>query len=548
MYETFFKFHSRPFPSAPQTKTYFPAAIIENARSTLSRVVERSEGPGLVCGPPGTGKTLLCQLLAEQFQDRFAVALLACGRLKTCTALFQAILYELGLPFRGMNEGELRLSLMDYLEPKSAGHHGLLLLVDEAHTLPLRLLDELRMITNLVRDGQPRVRVVLAGASELEERFASPKLGSFSQRVAGRCYLEPLDSVETTEYVRAQIAAAGGDAARLVTDDALRSVYRATDGIPRLINQVCDHALILASLGGHQQLTSEAIDESWADLQQLPPPWSPASDSGGDAQVVEFGNLDDDSADLPEAIPFRGAPSKQGPSPLHVSEPEEQLDAIAEQLSTIENGGAPLAASGTEVELDFPEFSDPFGERFAEEEVVVHRYSSDVEIFADVPRVSSWEGQQLGSMLEAIDAAQPWQESPQQPNVRITQPVAEDATKPTAAQQSASSTFSPASDPVLPEEPIPAAATAGLSGSAANMVGQDPGGTPENGPTEELNSRTEPVVRPDDRSLDKLAGVASDRDVIVVEDDPTTVPLTQPSGAEPRKPEFRQLFARLRRG
>ena len=98
MYEAFFEFHSRPFVSPPQTKTYFPGAVIENARQTLTRLIARGEGPGLIIGPPGTGKTLLCQLLGEQFQDQFAVAVLSCGRLKTSQAMLQAVLYELGSP------------------------------------------------------------------------------------------------------------------------------------------------------------------------------------------------------------------------------------------------------------------------------------------------------------------------------------------------------------------------------------------------------------------------------------------------------------------
>ncbi len=203
MYEAFFKFHSRPFVSAPQPKSYFPATVIEAARTTLERLVDRGEGPGLIIGPPGTGKTLLCQMLGQQFAGRLRVVLLSSGRLKTCKALLQAILYELGLPYRGLDEGELRLALLDHLEPTPDGPEGLLLLVDEAHTLSWRLLDELRLITNLVRDGQPRVRVVLAGGPSLEERFASPKLSSFAQRLAGRCYLEPLDGAETAAYVRA---------------------------------------------------------------------------------------------------------------------------------------------------------------------------------------------------------------------------------------------------------------------------------------------------------------------------------------------------------
>ena len=113
--------------------------------------------------------------------------------------------------------------MVDFLAPGEQGAAALLLLVDEAHTLPLRVLEEIRMVTNLVRDGQPSVRVVLAGSPVLEERFASPKLSAFAQRLAARCYLEPLDAAETSAYVRSQIEAIGGDPARLVDDQVLRA-------------------------------------------------------------------------------------------------------------------------------------------------------------------------------------------------------------------------------------------------------------------------------------------------------------------------------------
>ena len=193
MYESFFQLSARPFAAAPQVDRYFPAHAIENARQTLTRVIERAEGAGLVVGPTGTGKSLLLQVLAEQFRDRFDVALLANGHLTTRRALLQAISFELGLPYRGLEEGELRLSLIDHLAPGTRCPQGMLLLLDEAHRLPLRLMEEVRMITNLVRNGQPRVRLVLAGSVALEERFARPDLESFSQRLSARCYLETLD-------------------------------------------------------------------------------------------------------------------------------------------------------------------------------------------------------------------------------------------------------------------------------------------------------------------------------------------------------------------
>ena len=150
------------------------------------------------------------------------------------------------------------------------------------------------MITNLVRDGQPRVRLVLAGSPALEERFASPKLDSFSQRLAARCYLAALNREETTHYARFQISVVGGDPDRVFDGSAYESIYRATDGIPRLINQVCDHALILTALGECRTVTAAAIEEAWSDLQQLPTPWQPGSNGREAAPaVVEFAPLDD---------------------------------------------------------------------------------------------------------------------------------------------------------------------------------------------------------------------------------------------------------------
>src|SRR5262245_5548935 len=117
MYESFFGFSERPFAAVPLAKRYFPAAIAEHARQALARCIQRDEGVGLLTGPAGTGKSILCQVLAIQFCGQMEVALLTSGRLCTRRALLQAILFELGLPYRGMEESELRLSLIDHLSP-----------------------------------------------------------------------------------------------------------------------------------------------------------------------------------------------------------------------------------------------------------------------------------------------------------------------------------------------------------------------------------------------------------------------------------------------
>ena len=185
----------------------------------------------------------------------------------------------------------------------------------------------------------------------------------------------------------------------LFDDDALSSVFRATDGVPRLVNQLCDHALILASLGGARRVSGDTIEEAWADLQQLPAPSNSQSGESQSACVVEFGGLDDASEELPEAIPFRAATVR----PLHIATPNEPDYASPGRQPSGKDKSIHAPQSVTEVELDFPEFGDAIGEQFEEEEIVLDRYASDADIFADAPRVSSWEGRQIGSMLEPLD-------------------------------------------------------------------------------------------------------------------------------------------------
>jgi len=380
MYDIYFGFDKRPFASAPQIDQYFPGTAIEAARLTLTRCIERCEGVGMVVGPSGTGKSLLCLMLADQFRDAFKVALLSSGRLSTRRNLLQVILYELGRPYRKMDEGELRLALIDYLTADEDCPQGMVLLVDEAHTLPLRLLDEIRMLTNIARDGQPRVRLVLAGSSLLEERFASPKLDSFNQRLVARCYLESFNRDETQQYIHAQIETAGGSPEKVFAAEACQSVYQATDGVPRLINQVCDHAMLLAYVNGWRRLEAAHIEEAWADLQQLPTPWNGESQDADAAEsVIEFGRLDDQGDETdeldeaePSMPPLRISPETDQPD-TEAAEPAEQLHRIERMLADVEEDFQPAGSIQPEVELVF---EDPFREVFAEEEVVTDRYGT----------------------------------------------------------------------------------------------------------------------------------------------------------------------------
>ena len=507
MYESFFQLARRPFASAPRIDQFYPARSIETARQTLSRCIQRAEGVGLLVGPSGTGKSLVCQLLAAEFRGKFAVVPLGCGRMSTRRSLLQAILFELGLPYRGMQEGELRLALFDRLANIQQCPGGMLLIVDEAHTLPMRLLEEVRLITNVVLDGQPRVRLALVGNRSLEERLASPKLEAISQRIAARCYLEPLDRDETMAYVTAQTTAAGGG--EIFDEDALTAVFHATDGVPRLINQICDHALVLACAGGKRTISAAGIEESWADLQQLPTPFNePARASCPAADVIEFGRLEDDDLSSAQSN-TRGLRLAGDVDDGHV-DPEKWLDEIDDQIAMLDDDFEPAGTIGPEVELSFPLSHDPFAEQFDDEEVVLDRSSlTGAPAWSGSPLVSCREGRVLSALMApyvGVRPPEPWKPATARMPDADSLPLHAD-----------NLSFDSSVDLVLPEAPRPAKLAA---------IGR---------------KRSEAVA------TSAAAGVQSESALMVVEDDPQLGRAIQPARPPKREPrQYSQLFAQLR--
>jgi len=312
MYEQVFQFNSRPFTATPYVKHYFAGDAIHSALGQARSCIDRASGPVVVVGPTGTGKSLLLAVLEEQYKSQFNAVNLACGRLDSRRELLQSILFELQLPFKAEQESDLRFELMDFLSPSERCPNGVLLLVDEAHMLSTDLLDELRLIMNFVRDGQPRVRMVMAGNQRLEENLTDPKLESFNQRIAARCYLQNMSRDETASYVKEHIDRVGGNGAELFDEQSLKTIHEVSDGCPRLINQVSDQALILIATQGHAVVTSDCVQDAWSDVQCIPgarkmnspqnaPEPMAALNSDEKWTVIEFGSLDDEGEDSESA-------------------------------------------------------------------------------------------------------------------------------------------------------------------------------------------------------------------------------------------------------
>lgn len=299
MYEEIFRSQSRPFKATPDVDFYYPSPSSEEARQAAVRAVERASGPVAILGGAGLGKSLLGEVIADDLCSYFDIVKLHAAKLCSRKALLQNVLFELELPYKDLSEGELRLAILDRLEEADGrAPGGLAIIVDEAHTLPAKLLEELRLISNFTRNNQPRARLVLLGGMRLEDTFASPELESFNQRLAARCYLTPMNRSDIQRFVQHQIQVAGLDASQFITPDGLEAVYAASEGVPRIANQVMDQAIVLAATQGQSPIDSGLIEEAWSDLQQLPVPWqllATQNDSKSEGGTeIEFGTLDDE--------------------------------------------------------------------------------------------------------------------------------------------------------------------------------------------------------------------------------------------------------------
>lgn len=454
---------NRAFVSTPDPSRYFPAAAVEDARKRVVRAIMRSEGPALVCGAAGLGKSLLLAMLDQWFSGQLCIVSVAASQVCSRRELLQTILFRLDQSYRGLEDGEMRLSILEYLTAAEGASRKLLLLVDDADMLPAEVFDELRGLLSVVHSGAPLVHLVLAGSAALEERLAEPALDGLSQRLSVRCYLSPLSRDETYQYVRSQVAAIGSDPNALFEAAALEAVFSATDGVPRLVNQLGDQLMCAAEEMDRTPLDGDAVQQVWSELQQLPTPREivrPAvaalpvdqdfvdqdvvdqdvidqdvvehlvddlDDDLDDAGVIEFGLLDDE-ADL-AAVPVAAADDDQ-PASLGLGDltsvqfafedREETERAVRPSIERADDDtpasipfAAKLSSADCIVEKSPPaeagrgfSFADPFADSFAEEEALVNRYALfETELLKSAPSVvNRLDGAFAGDLLRAVAA------------------------------------------------------------------------------------------------------------------------------------------------
>jgi len=268
MYKTFYGLRHDPFEITPDPSFLFGTERHNEALATLYYGVRRRKGFVVMTGEVGTGKTLLVRCLLQLLKcSNVSYAYVFNPRLSSVEFL-QYVAGDLGLATSGKTKGELLLELGSYLVRRHQQNLTTVLVAYEAHHLSADVLEEIRLLTNLETAQDKLLQILLVGQPELDDKLDSVELRQLKQRVALRSQLLPLNLAETRGYIQRRLHIAGAKSATvLFPDDTVAKIYHHANGIPRVINTVCENALIGAYARQLRSVPPDVIEEVAADLR-----------------------------------------------------------------------------------------------------------------------------------------------------------------------------------------------------------------------------------------------------------------------------------------
>ncbi|HET8747729.1 MAG TPA: AAA family ATPase [Ramlibacter sp.] len=334
MYAAYFGLKQEPFSIAPDPRLLF---MSEQHREALAHLLYGVQGGGgfvLLTGEIGTGKTTVCRSFLEQVPQHVNLAYIFNPKL-TVLELLETVCHEFGVAVTP--PAQRAATVKDYLDPlnafllqsHAAGRNNVLV-IDEAQNLAPEVLEQLRLLTNLETSERKLLQIILIGQPELREMLARPELEQLAQRVIARYHLRALGEAETAQYVRHRLEMCGLQRPLPFDRRALRSIHRATGGVPRRINLLCDRALLGAYANGQGQVTRGIVGEAAAEVfpRSAGPvrAWPRAALAGVLGLVAGAGLLAAVTRVAEHSLPMiaRPAPAEQAPQP--------QVEAQAPQL------------------------------------------------------------------------------------------------------------------------------------------------------------------------------------------------------------------------
>ncbi|HKP85842.1 MAG TPA: AAA family ATPase [Blastocatellia bacterium] len=264
MYQQFYRLRDIPFSLAPDPKYLFRTESLLEVFANLQYGIENGKGIVVVTGEVGTGKTTILRSMLQSL-DASVLAAYIFNPLLSTAEFFDLLAGEFRLKSEQSKAAMLRM-LGHVLMSRHAKGLRTVLVVDEAHLLPRHLLEEIRLLSNFETNRDKLIQIVLCGQPELHDLLSQPELRQLKQRVSLKCSIKMLSARETAEYIRWRMRVAGAHDENLFEPEALQTAHRFSGGIPRIINNICDNALLTGFGQAAPRITASIIKEVVEEL------------------------------------------------------------------------------------------------------------------------------------------------------------------------------------------------------------------------------------------------------------------------------------------
>jgi general secretion pathway protein A len=267
MYNAFFGFSESPFSLSPDPAFFFRSEQHEEALANLVYGVQARKGFIVLTGEVGTGKTTMLECLRDYLESQNTeFAFLFNSRINT-DQFFEMIAYDLDLPCARTSKTEVLFALNQLLVEHAQEGRTVVLIVDEAHNLEWEVLEEIRLLGNMENRNGKLLQIIMAGQPELDRKLDAPNLRQLKQRIVLRCQLQPFTLRDAVDYIESRLEHAGMPEQKIFSEELMAEIHLRAQGIPRIINAICDNLLLTAFAVETRVCTTQMLDEICKDMR-----------------------------------------------------------------------------------------------------------------------------------------------------------------------------------------------------------------------------------------------------------------------------------------